>query len=40
MSTSEGKELARRLNALFLECSAKTKINIQKAFEMLVTKVI
>jgi GTPase SAR1 family protein len=35
----EGQEMARKLQTLFLECSAKTKVGVEKAFEELVTKV-
>jgi GTPase SAR1 family protein len=35
----EGADLARRLQSLFVECSAKTKIGVEEAFEELVTKV-
>ena len=33
---TEGEQLARELNALYMECSAKTKIGINAAFEELV----
>ncbi|ORZ23046.1 ras family-domain-containing protein [Absidia repens] len=36
----EGADLARRLQTLFVECSAKTKIGVEEAFEELVTKII
>ncbi|CAO3597517.1 unnamed protein product [Absidia cylindrospora] len=36
----EGEELARRLQTLFLECSAKSNIGVEEAFEELVTKII
>ncbi|KAJ2682094.1 hypothetical protein H4R19_007200, partial [Coemansia spiralis] len=36
----EGAEYARRLQALFLECSAKTKTGVRQAIEELVAKII
>ncbi|KAI8343411.1 P-loop containing nucleoside triphosphate hydrolase protein [Chlamydoabsidia padenii] len=36
----EGADLARRLQSLFVECSAKTKIGVEEAFEELVTKIV
>ena len=32
--------MARKLQTLFIECSAKTNTGVQEAFEELVTKVI
>ena len=40
VSREEGVALARRFNALFIECSAKTKAGIQQAFEELVMKIL
>ncbi|KAI7880973.1 ras-domain-containing protein [Lichtheimia hyalospora FSU 10163] len=36
----EGAEMARKLQTLFVECSAKTNVGVKEAFEELVTKVI
>ncbi|CAO3642537.1 unnamed protein product [Cunninghamella blakesleeana] len=36
----EGAELARKLQTLFVECSAKTNFGVEEAFEELVTKII
>ncbi|KAI8059186.1 ras family-domain-containing protein [Gongronella butleri] len=36
----EGLAFARRLQTLFVECSAKTKVGVEEAFEELVTKII
>ncbi|ORX45291.1 hypothetical protein DM01DRAFT_1340105 [Hesseltinella vesiculosa] len=36
----EGAAFARRLQTLFVECSAKTKVGVEEAFEELVTKII
>ncbi|XP_058113549.1 ras-related protein RABC1-like [Magnolia sinica] len=35
----EGIDFAREYGCLFLECSAKTRINVQQCFEELVLKV-
>lgn len=35
----EGAEMARKLQTLFVECSAKTNVGVKEAFEELVTKV-
>jgi hypothetical protein len=35
-----GRSLARDHQMLFIECSAKTKVGIQQAFEELVLKVL
>ncbi|KAJ1732595.1 hypothetical protein LPJ61_001968 [Coemansia biformis] len=40
VSRQEGAEYARRLQALFLECSAKTKTGVRQAIEELVSKII
>jgi GTPase SAR1 family protein len=39
VSYEEGAALARKLQSMFVECSAKTKIGVEEAFEELVTKV-
>ncbi|XP_026193142.1 ras-related protein Rab-18 [Cyclospora cayetanensis] len=39
VSTEEGRQLAAQLGTLFVETSAKTSANVQKAFEELVTQV-
>ena len=39
MTRQEGEDCARRLKALFIECSAKTKAGVEQAFEELVQKV-
>ena len=39
VSYQEGAALARKLQTLFIECSAKTKIGVKEAFEELVEKV-
>ncbi|KAJ2785305.1 hypothetical protein H4R18_000629 [Coemansia javaensis] len=36
----EGAEYARRLQALFLECSAKTRTGVQQAIEELASKIV
>ncbi|KAG2206420.1 hypothetical protein INT45_003905 [Circinella minor] len=36
----EGATMARKLQTLFIECSAKTNTGVQEAFEELVTKII
>jgi hypothetical protein len=35
----EGAAMAQKLQTLFVECSAKTKVGVQEAFEELVQKV-
>eukprot|EP00055_Hartaetosiga_balthica_P000571 m.136937 g.136937 ORF g.136937 m.136937 type:complete len:198 (-) comp11076_c0_seq1:81-674(-) len=40
VSTEEGRELARENNMLFIECSAKTKVGVQQAFEELAQQVL
>ncbi|KAI8143901.1 small GTPase superfamily [Fennellomyces sp. T-0311] len=40
VTTKEGAEMARKLQTLFIECSAKTNAGVQEAFEELVTKII
>ena len=39
VSREEGVAMARQHGSLFLECSAKTKINVQQCFQELVQKV-
>ena len=39
MTRDEGSELARSLGTMFFECSAKTKVGVQNAFEELLLKV-
>ncbi|CDI83735.1 hypothetical protein EAH_00043280 [Eimeria acervulina] len=38
VSTDEGRQLASQLGALFVETSAKTSLNVEKAFLELVTQ--
>ncbi|KAG2222588.1 hypothetical protein INT45_008707 [Circinella minor] len=38
VSYKEGADLARKLQTLFIECSAKTKIGVKETFEELVEK--
>ncbi|KAF9915302.1 hypothetical protein BX616_006463 [Lobosporangium transversale] len=40
VSRQEGQELARQLQTLFVECSAKTKLGVQQAFDELVQQII
>ncbi|KAG0236329.1 Ras- protein Rab-18 [Actinomortierella wolfii] len=40
VSKQEGLEMARKLETLFIECSAKTKLGVQQAFEELVQQII
>ncbi|EGD76056.1 GTP-binding protein yptV3 [Salpingoeca rosetta] len=40
VSTDEGRALAREKNMLFIECSAKTKVGVQQAFEELAQQVL
>ncbi|KAF9168401.1 Ras- protein Rab-18 [Actinomortierella ambigua] len=40
VSKQEGLEMARKLQTLFVECSAKTKLGVQQAFEELVQQII
>jgi Ras-related protein Rab-18 len=37
---AEGQRFAQDLQALFMECSAKTKVGVLAAFEELVRKII
>lgn len=39
VTKKEGIELAREFGCLFIECSAKTRVNVQQCFEELVLKV-
>jgi Ras-related protein Rab-18 len=39
VTKKEGIEFAREYGCLFLECSAKTKVNVEQCFEELVLKV-
>jgi GTPase KRas protein len=39
VSTEQGKQLAEKLGCAFIETSAKTRLNIAEAFEMLVNEV-
>ncbi|KAF8976318.1 hypothetical protein BGZ46_008359 [Entomortierella lignicola] len=40
VSKQEGQELARKLQTLFVECSAKTRLGVQQAFDELVQQII
>jgi Ras-related protein Rab-18 len=40
VSREEGAKFARSKSMLFMECSAKTKLGIQQAFEELVQKIL
>jgi len=40
VSKKEGIALARQLGCLFLECSAKTHVNVENCFEELVLKIL
>ncbi|KAF9972465.1 Ras- protein Rab-18 [Actinomortierella ambigua] len=40
VTKQEGLEMARKLQTLFIECSAKTKVGVQQAFEELVQQII
>ncbi|KAG0056677.1 hypothetical protein BGZ83_003920 [Gryganskiella cystojenkinii] len=40
VSKQEGQDLARKLQTLFVECSAKTKLGVQQAFDELVQQII
>lgn len=40
VSQKEGQELAQRMNTLFIECSAKTRIGVKEAFDELVLRII
>eukprot|EP00475_Leptophrys_vorax_P011678 TRINITY_DN18218_c0_g2_i2.p1 TRINITY_DN18218_c0_g2~~TRINITY_DN18218_c0_g2_i2.p1 ORF type:complete len:202 (+),score=5.25 TRINITY_DN18218_c0_g2_i2:52-657(+) len=40
VSREEGIEFARQCGSLFLECSAKTRVNVQQCFSELVQKIL
>ncbi|KAG0345227.1 hypothetical protein BG004_003864 [Podila humilis] len=40
VSRQEGQDFARKLQTLFVECSAKTKLGVQQAFDELVQQII
>ncbi|KAL5703718.1 protein-serine/threonine phosphatase [Ranunculus cassubicifolius] len=40
VTKKEGIDLARRYGCLFLECSAKTRVNVEQCFEELVLKIL
>jgi Ras-related protein Rab-18 len=40
VTKKEGQEFARQHETLFLECSAKTKVGVQQAFEELIEKIV
>ncbi|CAM0152637.1 unnamed protein product [Urochloa decumbens] len=40
VTKKEGIEFAREYGCLFLECSAKTKVNVEQCFEELVLKIL
>lgn len=40
VSAEEGEAFAREVGCLFLECSAKTRLNVQHCFEELVRKIL
>ncbi|KAF9357126.1 hypothetical protein BGX26_004243 [Mortierella sp. AD094] len=40
VSRHEGQELAQKLQTLFVECSAKTRLGVQQAFDELVQQII
>lgn len=39
VETAEGEAYARRMGALFLECSAKTNLGVEEAFKDVVKRV-
>jgi Ras-related protein Rab-18 len=39
VTKKEGTDFARECGCLFIECSAKTRVNVQHCFEELVLKV-
>lgn len=40
VSREDGQSFARRHGCLFLECSAKTRVNVQQCFQELVQKIV
>ena len=40
MSTSEGQAFATRMNALFVEASAKTAVGVQDAFQSVAERIL
>ncbi|XP_020247367.1 ras-related protein RABC1 isoform X2 [Asparagus officinalis] len=40
VTKKEGVEFARQYGCLFLECSAKTRVNVEQCFEELVLKIL
>ena len=40
MPTSEGQAFATRMNALFIEASAKTAVGVEEAFRDIVERII
>jgi len=40
VTRGEGEELGRSLGTMFIECSAKTKVGVQQAFEELLNKIL
>ncbi|WWC58621.1 uncharacterized protein I303_101165 [Kwoniella dejecticola CBS 10117] len=40
VTTEEGKAFAERMGALFIECSAKTRLGVPEAFEELVRRIL
>ncbi|WWC66394.1 uncharacterized protein I206_100296 [Kwoniella pini CBS 10737] len=40
VTTDEGKAFAQRMGALFIECSAKTRLGVPEAFEELVRRIL
>lgn len=40
VSKKEGIDFAREYGCLFIECSAKTRVNVEQCFEELVLKIL
>ncbi|RYQ84965.1 hypothetical protein Ahy_B10g104479 isoform A [Arachis hypogaea] len=40
VTKKEGIDFAREYGCLFIECSAKTRVNVQQCFEELVLKIL